>query len=450
MDKWEVGKQEHLNLSAVAADHYDELYEKANFATGSYMRYELDTIGKFISSAPSSSIAVDLGCGTGRDSFLIAKHFTQVYAYDFSPEMIRVANKNKIRKRAGNILFETKDIEDGPLSIVNESIPFVNSAFGMGSFIKTPETLFREVRRILQPKGISVFSFYNSESLVNQLELDWRPALAARPVPGEHALDVDFDGTKYRISARAYTVKEIERKLRGNFKIIEITTFPTLSSLFPQSLFKNDIARQLCTRVDQLLSNNLDIAAGPYIIAVCQKGGSFPKTKPPIGYEKVLELLRMHDIAVDIREHEPVHTMHDVEKILDGEPIRKLVKSILIACDKPDSPSPISLNADLFLMAIPADRKLHMGKVAKFLERPREQLRFASQIEVEELTGFKVGSIPPFGLPKNIPVILDRDLTKESIVWCGTGKATESLRLSVENLKKLSAYTVADLSKPSK
>jgi len=102
---WSKRKQEHLALSAAAADKYDELYENANFATGSYMRYEMETIARFVTMAPSFSLAIDIGCGTGRDSFLLSSHFDQVYAYDFSPDMIRVAEKSKLQKRAGNVLF---------------------------------------------------------------------------------------------------------------------------------------------------------------------------------------------------------------------------------------------------------------------------------------------------------------------------------------------------------
>lgn len=449
MDKWQERKKEHFALSEAAAESYDELYEQSNFATGSYMKYELETIERFIPQAPSRSLAVDLGCGTGRDSFFLAHHFNQLYGYDFSPEMIRVAERNKLKKGIGNVAFQVLDLEDNPLPLRNGSVSFVNTAFGMGSFVRNPESLFREVRRILQPRGIALFSFYNTDALVNQLNLEWRPALAARVVEGEDALSVNFEGNTYTIAARPYTVKDVVRKLEGNFRqpLNEVTTFPTLSALFPQSLFANNKARELCTKVDQLLAGNLGIAAGPYIVVVCQRGGAITKTRRLFGYEKVLELLRIHEITEDIREHRPVRNMADVKEVLDAPP-GQMVKSILLAVDSPKGTSHGTLDAQLFLIGIPADRKLDMGKVAVVLQQRRELLRFAVQKEVEELTGFKVGSIPPFGLPRNIPVILDTLLTTQKTVWCGTGKATESLRLSIEDLRHLSAFTVADVSKP--
>lgn len=446
MDNWEKGKKAHLALSAAAAEHYDEIYEHSNFATGSYMRYELEVIEKYLKESPAYDLAVDLGCGTGRDSFIIARHFSQVYAYDFSEDMIKVANRNKLTKHAGNILFEARDIEDGPLPLRNESVAFVNTAFGMGSFVKTPETLFREIRRILQPRGIAIFSFYNHNALVNQLSLEWRPALAARVVKDEDALEVDFEDRKYKIAAKAYAPQEIKKKLAGNLRVLEVTTFPTLSALFPQALFNNETARKLCTQVDNLLSTNLDIAAGPYIVGVCQKGGAIRKAEPSIGYERVLELLRFHNVAEDIREHGPVRTMDDVFQVLNDSH-EKMVKSVLVAYREEQGGGDIR-DAELFLIGIPASRKLDMGRLAKVLGKKRAFLRFANQVEVEDVTGFKVGSIPPFGMPKRIPIIIDNEITKHDYVWCGTGKATESLRVTIDNLKKLSACTLADVSKP--
>ena len=259
----------------------------------------METIRRFIPSAPTRNIVLDLGCGTGRDSFFLAKHFDQVYGYDFSPEMIFVANKNKISDRKGNVYFETRDIEEDELPWDTNSIPFVNSAFGMSSFVQNLENLFREVRRVLMPHGIAIFSYYNIEALVNKLSLQWRPALAARVVQGEDCLEVDFEGAVYKIAAKAYSVSDIRKKTEGAFgvsNILEIATFPTLSALFPQELFANETTKTLCTNVDRLLANNLEIAAGPYIVAVCKKGGSPGKQEDVKGYENVLRVLRRHCI----------------------------------------------------------------------------------------------------------------------------------------------------------
>lgn len=451
-DSWMEHKEAHKRLSAAAAEKYDELYENANFATGSYMRYELEVIKQWIDESPSPRhLAIDLGCGTGRDTALLCRHYDQVFSYDFSPEMISVAQRRKLSHQMGNVLFEVLDVESNMFPVDDNCVSLVNTAFGMGSFVQHPDKLFREVRRVLAPGGIAIFSFYNKDALVNRLSLDWTPALAARTLPNNAGLRVNFEGNNYDIAALSYTTPEIRNKLEGVFKLRQLTTFPTLSALFPQSLFSEPGARELCTKVDQILASNLEIAAGPYIIAVCQKGHRIEKVEPRSGYARVLELLTHYNIRQDIRQHSPVYTMEDVMKELPDINPDEMVKSVLIAAIRKSQEKHLHIEnsapPELFLLAIPAMKKADFSKIAKLLCRQRNDIRAATQNEIEDYSGFQVGHIPPFGLPKNIPVILDKSLESRGFIWCGTGKSTESLKISVSDLKKLSAFTPADVSK---
>ncbi len=149
-----------------------------------------------------------------------------------------------------------------------------------------------------------------------------------------------------------------------------------------------------------------------------------------------------------IKEHGPVRTMDDVKRVLDAAD-DCMVKSILIAISKdPPDPEESWHQKNLFLIGISADRNLDFSKLATMLGVPRKSLQMATQMQVEEITGFRVGSIPPFGLPKNIPVILDARIADKTTLWCGTGKSTESIRLSLDELKLLSTPTFGDLSRP--
>lgn len=390
---WDEGRRAHLELSEVAAATYDELYSDSNFATGSYMQYEIDVLERWAHQAPDHDQAVDLGCGTGRDSFVLAKRFEQVYAYDFSPNMIESANRNKLARNAGNVLFEVRDVEREMLDIPSASISFANSAFGMGSFIENIEPFFCEVKRILKTQGLATFSFYNANALVNQLNLQWRPALAARAKQDEEKLVVDFDGQVFEIAARAYTPTEIKHKLEGVFDLLSLSTFPTLSALFPQELFEHESARTLCTNVDQLLAENLEVAAGPYIVAVVRRQGRKRKPQELMGYERVLALLGRHNIRKDFRSHAPVRSMDDVEAVIPDAGRDEMLKSIVVAVT--DHPGRDDRHPQLYLFGIPADRMLDFGKVATFLGKSRSHVRAATQTQVEELTGFTVGSIPP-------------------------------------------------------
>ncbi|MDR2534291.1 MAG: methyltransferase domain-containing protein [Tannerellaceae bacterium] len=444
---WNLKKQEHRQLSAATAEHYDELYAKSNFATGSYMQFELDTIEKYINQLPSNSLAIDIGSGTGRDSLFLRKYFRQVYGFDMSQEMVNVANKRKIEKRAGNVSFEVLDIEERELPFAANSVPFVNTAFGMGSFVQDLAAFFKEVKRVLQSGGIAITSFYNKEALVNKIELQWTPALAARVVEGEDCLSVNFEGKKYKIPAKSYSIAEIKKKITDTFEresLIEILTYPTLSALFPQDLFAVEKTRTLCDEVDRLLSRNLEIAAGPYIIAICRKKGKLQDKKLPKGYINILNLLDLHKVDIEstkkLKTHKPVVKMEDVRAVINAES-KTMIKSIAVQIDDDQYRDMI------LIIGITDNCMLDYGKLSKFLGVKRRNINPANPAIIETQTGFQAGSIPLFGLPTNIPVILDNQIEKLTEIWCGTGKAVESIRLKIEELKKLSTPTFADVSK---
>ena len=140
---------------------------------------------------------------------------------------------------------------------------------------------------------------------------------------------MNFEGQSYKIAAKAYTVKDIQKRIHQAFgpgNLLEISTFPTLSALFPQELFEHEGTRDLCTRVDELLAKNLEVAAGPYIIAACKKSGRHEEPKFIKGYSAVLALLQSHNIDTNtrVKAHAPVRTMEDVRSVLGEEPSKML------------------------------------------------------------------------------------------------------------------------------
>ncbi len=59
------------------------------------------------------SVVLEFGCGTGTTSLKHAADAKSIIAYDFSPEMIRIANERKSKLAAtDNVTFEVAAIED--------------------------------------------------------------------------------------------------------------------------------------------------------------------------------------------------------------------------------------------------------------------------------------------------------------------------------------------------
>jgi ubiquinone/menaquinone biosynthesis C-methylase UbiE len=269
-DGWQSQKLNHKSLAAQAAGKYDSEYTLTNFATQSYMEYEERLIETYAFQSNSELPALDLGSGTGRTSFLASKFFKQVIGVDFSEEMVRQSKTQQKIQGIRNVRFQQHDVEDGLVFCADASSSFINTAFGMGSFVQNLDMLLDEISRVLVPGGISILSFYNSRPLFERLDLPWKPALAAR-FTTDDGLKVDFAGQQFSIAAKAYSVEEINQKTQSRFQVLQLTTFPSLSAIMPQEFFQSDAAQQLCRAVDELLSFDLKISAGPYIVAICQK-----------------------------------------------------------------------------------------------------------------------------------------------------------------------------------
>jgi len=273
---WSNGKSTHLKLSAKAAGIYDSKYANENFSTKLYMDYELEVIDKAVKmlSTDKKSIAIDLGSGTGRDTLHFCKSFYKVMGYDFSPSMIEMANKNKTKLGTKNVTFIQKDIDkDNLREIEDNSISFVNAGFGMGSFIKNIDSLAKDVHRVLKQKGIFTISFYNSNALVSQIakELKWEPSLSARFTDTKDSLKVVFQGNKFNIAAKAYSVQDCIDIFSKHFKIVEVSSFPTVSSLLPNNIFTNSKVKDIFKQIDYKIRFDESVAGGAYIIIVCRK-----------------------------------------------------------------------------------------------------------------------------------------------------------------------------------
>lgn len=443
---WEIGKQEHIRLSDAAAEIYDSEYESANFATASYMNYEIDQLKSLIKKAPKRQIAVDLGCGTGRHSFILAQHFSAVYAYDISRNMVDVANKSKMERGQGNVLFAEADVEQEVPSIGEGLADLVSCSFGMGSFVRDLPTLFKTVRLLLKPGGVAAFSWYNNDAIVNRLNLPWEPALAARMVPGKKRLRVDFAGTSREIAAVAYSVGTLRHELELNFEDVHLSTYPTLTALFPQELFDSKEAQTLCRLVDDKLRSDVDgSAGGPYIFATAATRGRTPRIEK-LGVERVEEVLRVHGIRPKRHEHQPLRTMAEVRDHFSKVDPEKMVKSVMLAKRRLDRPDPD--NDDLLLCLVPANTKVNLGGLASFMNLDTSsRLYLLSTMDLERRTGFSVGAIPPFGMPKRVTTYIDARLAGLDEAWTGSGQATVSYQMKMSELRLLSHAIVGPIAK---
>lgn len=97
--------------------------------------------------------ALDLGCGTGRHTTLLATGGAHVTAVDFSPGMMDVARG---KPGAERVRFVVHDM--------HEPLPFGDAAFDLVisglvlEHLRGLDGFFREARRVLRPGGRAVFT----------------------------------------------------------------------------------------------------------------------------------------------------------------------------------------------------------------------------------------------------------------------------------------------------
>jgi len=149
----------------------------------------------------------------------------------------------------------------------------MNCGVFLNAVIKNINSLVKDVYRVLKQKGIFTVSLYNSGALVSQLvnELDWEPSLSVRFTDAKNFLKVVFQGKKFNIAAKTYSVQECRNILSQYFEIVELSTFPTISSVLPNSLFGNPKVKDIFKRIDYKIRFDEKIASGPYICVVCKK-----------------------------------------------------------------------------------------------------------------------------------------------------------------------------------
>jgi len=152
--------------------HSDKKYGKWNhdefFQTG---EIEISALFRLLEkegiSPPDTEQALDFGCGVGRLSRALAKHFEKVSGIDVSPTMIQKAKDGHSSYHQIQFLLNE---QNGLALIESETISFIYSAIVL-QHISYPESLqyVIEFLRILKPGGILVFQVPTRDIRKNSL-----------------------------------------------------------------------------------------------------------------------------------------------------------------------------------------------------------------------------------------------------------------------------------------
>jgi len=133
---------------------------------------------------------------------------------------------------------------------------------------------------------------------------------------------------------------------------------------------------------------------------------------------------------------ESTHTAAEAAAAVRAE-LGQIVKSLVfvLPTDEGDLEPVVAL--------VPGPNRVDLGRLAAVLGRP--DVRRASAREANDLTGFVIGGIPPFGHGRRLRVIMDPALGRFATVWAAAGLPNAVFPVAPSTLRMLADAHVAPI-----
>ena len=134
------------------------------------------------------------------------------------------------------------------------------------------------------------------------------------------------------------------------------------------------------------------------------------------GIQRVRDAASRKGVELDVRVFdESTHTAADAAATLDAE-LGQIVKSLVFVAPAGDG----TLEPIVCLVSGP--NRVDLARLAAVTGE--RDIRRATAREAQELTGFVIGGIPPFGNIGPVRTVMDPDLGRFHVVWAASGKPT--------------------------
>ncbi|HUF39690.1 MAG TPA: YbaK/EbsC family protein [Anaerolineales bacterium] len=83
--------------------------------------------------------------------------------------------------------------------------------------------------------------------------------------------------------------------------------------------------------------------------------------------------------------------------------------------------------------------------IAARFEVGRRQVKLAGAADVERVTGYPVGGVPPFGHPQPVSTLIDPAVLAQPVVYGGGGDHKTLIRLSPEEIRRVTGAEIVSL-----
>lgn len=132
--------------------------------------------------------------------------------------------------------------------------------------------------------------------------------------------------------------------------------------------------------------------------------------------QRVLDAADRKGVTLDIVAFdESTHTAEQAAAAVGAE-LGQIVKSLVFAAPQADG------EVEPIVCLVAGPDRVDLARLAAITGEP--DIRRASAREVQQLTGFVIGGVPPFGFGRPIRVYMDPALGRQRTVWAAAGLPT--------------------------
>lgn len=162
-----------------------------------------------------------------------------------------------------------------------------------------------------------------------------------------------------------------------------------------------------------------------------------PETVNHPGIQRVLDAAARKGVTLDVTVFDQsTHTAQDAATAL-GVELGQIVKSLVFVAPGPDG------ELEPIICLVSGPNRVDISRLA--VVTSERDIRRATAREADELTGFSIGGIPPFGHSRPARVVMDPDLGVFPVVWAAAGLPTAVFPVPPGTLRTLANAMVAPI-----
>ncbi len=166
-----------------------------------------------------------------------------------------------------------------------------------------------------------------------------------------------------------------------------------------------------------------------------------PDTPVSAPIQRVLDAAARKGVSLEVRVFdESTHTAEAAAAAVGAE-LGQIVKSLVFVAPGDDG------TPEAIICLVSGANRVDVARLAAVTGEP--DIRRATAREVNDLTGFVIGGIPPVGHPRPVRVVMDPDLGRYPVVWAAAGTSTAVFPVPPATLRSLANAMVAPIADES-